>query len=229
MQPTGFRKQFTAIADALAFAQGIVDTVREPVLVLDQELRVIAANRSFYSVFKVSARGHPRQTSLCVGRRPMGHSKAPAAAGKNHAREGRDGGLRGRARVSRPRTPHDVLERTAGVLRGRRRHDHSARHRGRHRAARPGARKGRVVAAEGRVARGTAASDRQQPANHRQHHSAEGDARCSRKRRVFICTMRTSGSCRSPPCSGSCMRPGPPGRSKLRLTLPACARPLRRR
>jgi chemotaxis protein methyltransferase CheR len=55
MQPTGFRKQFTAVADALAFAQGIVDTVREPVLVLDQELRVIAANRSFYSVFKVSA------------------------------------------------------------------------------------------------------------------------------------------------------------------------------
>ena len=55
MQPTGFREQFTAIADALAFAQGIVDTVREPVLVLDQELRVIAANRSFYSVFKVSA------------------------------------------------------------------------------------------------------------------------------------------------------------------------------
>ena len=55
MQPTGFRKQFTAIADALAFAQGIVDTVREPVLVLDRELRVIAANRSFYSVFKVSA------------------------------------------------------------------------------------------------------------------------------------------------------------------------------
>jgi chemotaxis protein methyltransferase CheR len=55
MQPTGFRKQFTAIADALAFAQGIVDTVREPVLVLDRELRVIAASRSFYSVFKVSA------------------------------------------------------------------------------------------------------------------------------------------------------------------------------
>jgi len=55
MQPTGLRKQFTAIADALAFAQGIVDTVREPVLVLDRALRVIAASRSFYSVFKVSA------------------------------------------------------------------------------------------------------------------------------------------------------------------------------
>ena len=54
MQPTGFREQFTAIADAWALAQGIVDTVREPVLVLDKELRVIAASRSFYSAFKVT-------------------------------------------------------------------------------------------------------------------------------------------------------------------------------
>jgi two-component sensor histidine kinase len=54
MQSTGFREQFTAAADACALAQGIVDTVREPVLVLDEKLRVIAASRSFYSVFKVS-------------------------------------------------------------------------------------------------------------------------------------------------------------------------------
>jgi PAS domain-containing protein len=54
MQPIGLREQFTVVSDALRFAQGIVDTVREPVLVLDKELRVIAANRSFYSVFKVS-------------------------------------------------------------------------------------------------------------------------------------------------------------------------------
>ena len=53
MHPTGFREQFTAIGDAWALAQGIVDTVREPVLVLDSELRVIAASRSFYSAFKV--------------------------------------------------------------------------------------------------------------------------------------------------------------------------------
>ena len=49
-----FREQFAAITDACAFAQGIVDTVREPVLVLDKELRVIAASRSFYAAFKVS-------------------------------------------------------------------------------------------------------------------------------------------------------------------------------
>ena len=54
MQETNFREQFTAITDAWALAQGIVDTVREPVLVLDKGLRVIAASRSFYSSFKVS-------------------------------------------------------------------------------------------------------------------------------------------------------------------------------
>ena len=53
MQQTNFREQFTDIADACALAQAIVDTVREPVLVLDISLRVIAASRSFYSAFKV--------------------------------------------------------------------------------------------------------------------------------------------------------------------------------
>ncbi len=53
MPPDNFRGQFTSIADAFALAQAIVDTVREPVLVLDKDLRVIAASRSFYSAFKV--------------------------------------------------------------------------------------------------------------------------------------------------------------------------------
>ncbi len=54
MDSTAFRDQFTEIRDACALAQAIVDTVREPVLVLDKDLRVIAASRSFYSAFKVS-------------------------------------------------------------------------------------------------------------------------------------------------------------------------------
>ena len=53
MQPINFREQFADLADACALAQCIVDTVREPVLVLDKGLRVIAASRSFYSAFKV--------------------------------------------------------------------------------------------------------------------------------------------------------------------------------
>jgi two-component sensor histidine kinase len=54
MKTTGFREQFTNIVDACALAHAIIDTVSEPVLVLDKELRVIAASRSFYSTFKVS-------------------------------------------------------------------------------------------------------------------------------------------------------------------------------
>lgn len=54
MHSTAFREQFTNVVDACALAQGIVDTVRQPVLVLDKELRVVAASRSFYSAFKVS-------------------------------------------------------------------------------------------------------------------------------------------------------------------------------
>jgi two-component sensor histidine kinase len=54
MELNRFRKQFTHVEDAWALAQAIVDTVHEPVLVFDKDLRVIAASRSFYSVFKVS-------------------------------------------------------------------------------------------------------------------------------------------------------------------------------
>src|ERR1700722_670618 len=54
MQKTKFREQFTDAADACALAQAIVDTIHELVVVLDKELRVIAASSSFYSAFEVS-------------------------------------------------------------------------------------------------------------------------------------------------------------------------------
>ena len=41
--------------DASALAQAIVDTIREPLLVLDQNLRVVSANRAFYRTFKVDS------------------------------------------------------------------------------------------------------------------------------------------------------------------------------
>ena len=37
------------------FAENIINTVREPLLVLDQDLRVVKASRSFYNFFKVTA------------------------------------------------------------------------------------------------------------------------------------------------------------------------------
>jgi two-component system CheB/CheR fusion protein len=36
------------------YAEGIINTIREPLIVLDQDLRVVAASRSFYEVFKVN-------------------------------------------------------------------------------------------------------------------------------------------------------------------------------
>jgi PAS domain-containing protein len=45
---------FKDIEDARALAQAIVDTVREPLLVLDGDLRVLAVSRSFYLTFQVN-------------------------------------------------------------------------------------------------------------------------------------------------------------------------------
>lgn len=47
------REPFLDIAEGRGLAQAIVDTIREPLLVLDTELRVVTANRSFYSAFRM--------------------------------------------------------------------------------------------------------------------------------------------------------------------------------
>jgi len=39
--------------EALEFAESIIDTVREPLIALDQDLRVVTVSRSFYDFFKV--------------------------------------------------------------------------------------------------------------------------------------------------------------------------------
>jgi two-component sensor histidine kinase len=46
-----FKKHFSEVEDACALAQAMVDTVREPLIVLDKDLRVVAASRSFYVKF----------------------------------------------------------------------------------------------------------------------------------------------------------------------------------
>jgi len=43
-----------ALLEAREYAENIVETVREPVLVLGADLRVMSANRSFYQTFKVT-------------------------------------------------------------------------------------------------------------------------------------------------------------------------------
>lgn len=45
---------FDGIEDGLTLARAIVDTVREPLLVLDRDLKVVAASRSFYTKFSMT-------------------------------------------------------------------------------------------------------------------------------------------------------------------------------
>lgn len=42
------------IQEACRFAESIVETIREPLLILDADLRVVSANQSFYRTFQVS-------------------------------------------------------------------------------------------------------------------------------------------------------------------------------
>src|SRR4051812_25181579 len=48
-------KEIPFVEDIETYAQDIVDTVREPLLMLDTTLRVMSANRAFYQTFKVNA------------------------------------------------------------------------------------------------------------------------------------------------------------------------------
>lgn len=52
---------FAAIPDAAALAHAIVDSVRDPLLVLDHDLRIVAASRTFFQIFQIAGqdvRGH---------------------------------------------------------------------------------------------------------------------------------------------------------------------------
>ena len=47
-------QESVSLADALEYAESIINAVREPLIVLDQNLRVVTVSRSFYDFFKVN-------------------------------------------------------------------------------------------------------------------------------------------------------------------------------
>ena len=49
---------------AQLYAESIVETVREPLLVLDPDMRVSSANKAFYETFRVSNEGHNRPRAI---------------------------------------------------------------------------------------------------------------------------------------------------------------------
>jgi two-component system, chemotaxis family, CheB/CheR fusion protein len=66
---TKMKQAEQAIQDSRAVAASIVETVREPLLVLDAQLRVVLANHSFYEMFRVTPREVEQQLlyHLCEG------------------------------------------------------------------------------------------------------------------------------------------------------------------
>ena len=57
------------VEQARNYAQAIVETLREPLLVLDSDLRVISANRSFYDFFQVSPQETENRPIYALGER----------------------------------------------------------------------------------------------------------------------------------------------------------------
>ena len=62
------KKAFIQELNALEYAEGIINTVREPLIVLDHNLRVVTASRSFYEFFNVKpeeTEGQQRHRLFC--------------------------------------------------------------------------------------------------------------------------------------------------------------------
>ncbi len=57
------------LRDAREYAESIVAAVREPLLVLDEDLRVVSANRSFYRTFKITPKETEGQPMYELGNR----------------------------------------------------------------------------------------------------------------------------------------------------------------
>ncbi len=64
-----------AVQEAQEYAESIVETVREPLVVLDTDLRVISVNHSFYQTFKVSPEDTKGKLIYDLGNRQWNISK----------------------------------------------------------------------------------------------------------------------------------------------------------
>ena len=64
------------IGDARSLAQIVVETVREPLLVLDNKLKILVASNSFHKSFQIRPEDTPNHIAVRAGRRRLGHSGA---------------------------------------------------------------------------------------------------------------------------------------------------------
>jgi len=66
-----YKKNMTEqeVRDTLEFAENIINAVREPLVVLDGDLRVVSASKSFYDFFKVRPEETEKQLIYDLGNR----------------------------------------------------------------------------------------------------------------------------------------------------------------
>ena len=71
--------------DARVYAESIIDAVRDPMVILDAELRVVSANAAFYRDFHSHARPDGGPVALRLGQPTMGLSRLADAPGGYHS------------------------------------------------------------------------------------------------------------------------------------------------
>src|SRR5689334_10412633 len=64
---TGNGQEFVDLNEGNTLAQAIVDTIREPLLVLDKDLRVVTASRSFCSTFSIKCQDVQGRSFYALG------------------------------------------------------------------------------------------------------------------------------------------------------------------
>ncbi|MGH7491394.1 MAG: PAS domain S-box protein [bacterium] len=71
----------------MLYAESIVDTVREPLLVLNGNLQIERVNRAFYNTFQVTKQGNGESAHLRAWQSSMGPSQAQAVVGRDSSAE----------------------------------------------------------------------------------------------------------------------------------------------
>ena len=77
------QSRFADRGDGRSMARAVVNGVREPVLLLDRELRVLAANEAYCLAFNTELQGRARPSGLGRQRRPLGLARGGGDARGN--------------------------------------------------------------------------------------------------------------------------------------------------
>ena len=93
------------------YAQAIIATMREPLVVLDGKLRVVSANDAYYRVFQTTPKETEGTFFYDLGQRPMEHPAAPGTFRQSPARQPGLPGFRDGAEFSGGRPPDYAPER----------------------------------------------------------------------------------------------------------------------